>query len=123
MDEVYGVVVEKQGKDTLEFIITLEEIPGENRVVATQYDEFWNEMVAIVYEDKEIRDITVNEEIPPTASTNGFRSWWACTTMKYKLRKEVIEADASLDLLCDLSNIAMGSCYAGTFLRAATSCL
>ena len=122
MDEVYEVKVEKPEKEPLDFIVTLEEIPAEGKVVATQYDEYWNEMVAIVYEDKEISDIVVNDELPPM-TTESLGSWWRCTAATYRIRKEFIQADASLDLLCDLSNLVAGSCVVGTFLRSATSCL
>lgn len=123
IDEIYEVEVEKPGKEPLDFIVTLEEIPGEGKVVATQFDEDWNEMVAIVYEDKEISDIVVNDELPPM-TTESLRSWWRCTAEKYRIRKDLLYADAGSGLACDLSDVLfVGACTVGTFLRSATNCL
>ncbi len=123
IDEVYIFSVDKPGKGTCEFFITMEEIPDDNKIVITQFDEFWNEIVAVVYTDRYLTDIIVAEDNPETlAMTRGwFGNFWNCAKMRYREVEKVIEEDDDVHFWCAIVDYA-GACTISSLAISAIDC-
>lgn len=123
VDEVYVFSVDKPERGNLQFIITMEEIPDENKIVITQYDELWNEIVAVVYTDKLLSDIIVaddNSEVD--AMTRGwFGDFWDCSKARYREIEAIIEEDDDAHLWCAIVDYA-GICTISSLAITAIDC-
>lgn len=123
IDEVYVFSVDKPGKGRCEFFITMEEIPDDNKVVFTQFDEFWNEVVTVIYADKHLTDIIVAEDDPEmSVMTRGwFGDFWNCAKTRYREVEKVIEEDDDVHFWCAIVDYT-GACTVSSLAISAIDC-
>lgn len=122
IDEVYEFSVDKPGIGNVQFIITMEELPGENKIVVTQYDEFWNEIVAVVYSEGLLSDVIVSDGDMSSAVTRGwFGDFWDCAKVEYRRIEKIIDEDDDLHLWCAIVDYA-GACTVNSLAITAIRC-
>lgn len=123
IDEVYEFSVEKPEKGSLRFIITMEEIPEENIIMVTQYDEFWNKIVAFVYTDKHLTDIIIEDASSEASiATRGwFGDLWDCSKARYKEIEKIIEDDDDANFWCGIVEYT-GACTVSSVAISVIDC-
>lgn len=120
IDEVYEFAVNKPGKGDLRFIITIEEDPNDDTISVKQYDEFWNEIVAVIYTHGHLTNVVVsdNGQIETRGWLNNF---WNCSKARYREIEKVIEEDDDMHLWCAIVDY-IGACTISSLAITAIDC-
>lgn len=120
VDEMYEFTVNKPGKSDLRFIITIEEDPNDNTISVKQYDEFWNEIVAVIYTHGRLTDVVVSDN--DSIETRGwFSDFWDCSKVRYREIEKVIEEDDDVHLWCAIVDY-VGACTISSLAITAINC-